>query len=326
MWSVMAFVPDLRASPKVKGAVRSNADLTLDYGVGSHLMKSPTGETVNANLSAISAGYGFIEGIGVEFLFGRDFDKRNPEEKAVLINESAMNLYGWQNAPLKAKYLSRDRQGSVSGEWNVVGVISDFKMGESYSMPKPLIIFLDDRDRPEMSILVNIEQQEPIAFAPTLGTIWEEHFNDYTFEFELLSDRLARLYTQEETFQELLSILSLLTIFITVLGVIGLISFTTEVRKKEIAIRKINGAMVENILAMISKQFAFLMTLALCLAIPVGYLLSNKWLENYSLHTELTILPLAITVLLCILFTIAAVFYQALKAAKSNPVKALRNE
>ncbi|MBO3698239.1 ABC transporter permease [Roseivirga sp. E12] len=324
--SAAAFLSELNELPQVKGVTKANFDLASGYGVGSHLMKSPKGEQVNANLAAISVGYGFVEALGAQFVVGRDFNENRPSEKGVLINQSAMDQYGWSDNPLKAKYLSRDRQGEVTGEWDVIGVVSDFKPGESYDMVSPLIIFLDARTTPGMRVLVNVDLQNPATFAPELGKLWERHFPDNIFEFQVLEDRLNRLYAKEETFQQLLTVLNLITVMITILGVVGLISFTTEVRKKEIAIRKISGARVETIMTLLSKQFLTLLVIAFAIAGPIGYYLSSNWLSNFSIHAKFTMLPVGFTFLICLLFTIMAISYHALRAANANPVKALRYE
>lgn len=324
--SVDAFLSELNEWPQIKGVAKTTFDLTSGYGVGSHLMKSPEGEEVNANLAAISVNYGFIKALGAQFIAGGDFNENKPSQRGVLINQSAMEEYGWNDNPLQAKYLSRDRQGNVSGEWDVIGVVSDFKPGASYDIVSPLIMFLDARTKPGMRILVNVNLQNPTVIAPELGKLWERHFPNDMFEFQVLEDRLNRLYAKEETFQELLAVLNLITVLITILGVVGLISFTTEVRKKEIAIRKISGARVETIMTLLSKQFLILLLVAFALAGPIGYYLSSNWLENFSIHVKLTMLPVGYTLLICLLFTIVAISYHALKAARENPVDAMRYE
>lgn len=324
--SVDAFLSELNEFPQVKGVTKTTFDLTSGYGVGSHLMKSPKGEQVNANLAAISVSYGFVEALGARFVAGGDFNEDKPSERAVLINQSAMDEYGWNDNPLQVKYLSRDRQGKVTNEWDVVGVVSDFKPGRSYDIVSPLIMFLDARTKPGMSVLVNVNLESPVAIAPELGELWERHFPNHMFEFQVVEDRLNRLYAKEETFQELLAVLNLITVLITILGVVGLISFTTEVRKKEIAIRKISGARVETIMTLLSKQFLILLLLAFALAGPIGYYLSSNWLADFSIHVKLTMLPVSFTFLICLLFTIGAISYHASRAAKENPVNALRYE
>ncbi len=324
--SVDAFLSELKEFPQVKGASKTTVDLTLGFGVGSYLMKSPKGEEVNANLAAISVGYGFAETLGIQYVAGGDFKEHKPSERGVIINQAAMNQYGWNDDPLKVKYLSRDRQGEVIDEWDVIGVVSDFKPGEAYNTINPLIIFLDDRSIPEMRVFVNLELESPETFAPELGKLWERHFPNQIFEFQVLEDRLNRLYAKEETFQELLAVLNLITVLITILGVIGLISFTTEVRKKEIAIRKISGAKVETIMNLLSRQFLVLLVMAFVIAGPIGYYMSSNWLSDFSIRTELTVLPIGLTFLICLLFTLAAIAYHALRAANANPVNALRYE
>lgn len=321
-----AFIQQVRNLPNVRQASKTTSDLSSYYGLGAQLMEDPDGLQVSTALAILSVGYNFVETIGAEFVEGRDFDSTNPEERAVLINQAAVEKYGWQGRALEAKYLGRDRQGNVSDKWKVVGVVSDFKLGESYEEAGPIIFYLNNRNIPEIRLMIGIEGQEAIASIPDIARIWERSFEGIPFEYELTEYKHNALYWQEETFMNLLTTLCGIIVFITALGIIGLISFTTELRKKEIALRKVCGARIQSILVILSRQFVALLVLALLIAVPLGYFISDQWLTNFSIHIPLSAWPFALAIPVCFLFTALALVYHALQAARSNPVDALRSE
>lgn len=321
-----AFIQRVNALPQVRAAAKTTADLSTYYAVGAQRMESPDGLAVNTNMFAIGIGYDFIEAIGARMVKGRDFDPKIAEEKSVLINEAAAKEYGWEGRELEAKYLGLDREGQVTGKWRVVGVVSDFKFGESYVERGPMIMFLDNRTLPESNLLIGIDAEHLQQAISEIEPIWNEMFEIFPFEVQYMEDKLNALYGREETFLNLLTIVCLIIMFITSLGIVGLISFTTELRKKEIALRKVVGASVKTILGLLSKQFVMLLLLASVIAIPLGYYITNRWLADFPLHVSFSVWPFLITIGSCLLFTALAVVYHALQAANTNPVESLRAE
>lgn len=326
MSNVDAFMQRINSLTAVRSSTKTTSDLSYYYGEGSQLMESPDGTQLTTNLGILSVGYDFIKTIGAEFIEGRDFDRTLEDEKSVLINQLAVEKYGWHDRALEVNYLGRDREGNVSGRWKVAGVVSNFKFGEASERAGPVIIYLDNRTIPESLLLVGIEGNAPFNVIPEIASIWEEYFDGQPFDFELIEDKLNVLYAKEEVFLDLLSILGLITAFITTLGIIGLISFSTEMRKKEIALRKICGAQIRSILILLSRQFAMLLTIGLIIGIPISFYITQSWLSNYSLQTDLNAWPYLISLPIALIFTASTLVYHSLRAAKANPIEALRRE
>lgn len=320
------FIQKVNALPQVRGAAKTRENLSTYYAVGAQRMENPDGVAVNTNMSAISIGYDFVATIGARIVKGRDFDPGMPEERSVLINEAAAKTYGWEGRELEAKYLGLDREGKVTGKWNVVGVMSDFKFGESYVERGPVIAYLDNRTRPGTILLIGMDAKYLQQNIAEIEPIWNEMFENFPFEVQYIEDKLNAIYYQEETFLHLLTTVCLIIVFITSLGVVGMISFTTELRKKEIALRKIVGASIETILRLLSKQMVMLLLLASLIAIPLSYYITDKWLDNFPLHVSFSIWPFLLTIGLCLVFTALAIVYHTLQAARTNPVESLRSE
>lgn len=326
MKNVDVFIRRVNELPHVRGAAKTLSDMSGYYPGGAQRMEDPDGLAVSTNMSAMTMGYDFINAIGASIVKGRGFDRTIPKERSVLINEAAVAAYGWEGRELEVKYLGLDRQGNVTGKWKVVGVVSDFKPGESYVEKGPMIFYLDDRTIPESNLLIGMDSEHMEATLLEIIPIWEELFDIFPFEIQLMKEKLDALYWREETFLNLLTIVSLIIVFITSLGIIGLISFTTEVRKKELALRKVVGASVKTIMSLLSRQFLILLFLASFIAVPLGYYVTDQWLMSFQLHINLSIWPFLLTLGCCLIFTVLALSYHAFQAARANPVEALRSE
>lgn len=326
MKNVDVFIRRVNELPHVRSAAKTLSDLSGYYPGGAQRMEGPDGLPVSTNMSAMSMGYDFINTIGARIVKGRDFDRTLPEEKSVLINETAAATYGWEGRELEVKYLGIGRDGNITGKWKVVGVVSDFKPGESYEEKGPMIFYLDNRTIPESNLLIGMDSEYMEATLLEIIPIWEELFDIFPFEIQLMKEKLDALYWREETFRNLLTTVCVIIVFITSLGIIGLISFTTEVRKKELALRKVVGASVQTIMRLLSRQFVSLLVVASFIAIPLGYYITDRWLTNFPLHINFTIWPFLLTLGSCLIFTVLALSYHAFQAARSNPIEALRSE
>ncbi len=324
--NVDAFIQEVNRLPDIRSSAKTTSDLSNYYGEGFQLMENPDGSRVTAALGILSVGYDFVETVGAYFVVGRDFDRTIENERSVLINQAAVEAYGWEGRELEVNFLGRDRQGNVSGRWKVVGVVSNFRFGKSYEEPGPIIFYLDNRTIPESNLLIGIERRDPLEVVPVIASIWDNHFAAHPFEFKLLSDKLDALYWREQTFLDLLIVLGGIIVFITILGIVGMISFSTATRKKEIALRKICGAKVRAILFLLSRQFATLLIVSTLIAVPIGFYITEAWLADYSLHIPLGIWPFIIAIPVSLVFTILALSYHSLKAARTNPVEAIRYE
>lgn len=326
MNNIDLFIQQVNALPHVRAAAKTKEDLSTYYAVGAQRMEGPDKLPVNTNMSAISVGYDFISTIGANIVKGRGFDRTVPDEKAVMINEAAAKEYGWEGRELEVNYLGTDREGKVTGKWKVVGVVSDFKFGESYVEKGPMIIYLDNRTIPESNLLIGVDSEHLEATLLEIIPIWEELFDVFPFEIQLMKEKLDALYWREETFLNLLTIVCAIVVFITSLGIVGLISFTTEMRRKEMALRKVVGASIKTIMSLLSGQFVILLFVASLVAVPLGYYITDQWLMNFPLHINFSILPFLLTMGCCLIFTLLALVYHTLQAARSNPIDALRAE
>ena len=145
-------------------------------------------------------------------------------------------------------------------------------------------------------------------------------------EYSFFNDNFNELYQSEIQSEKVFTIFAILAIIIACLGLFGLTAFTAEQRKKEIGIRKVLGATVTNIVAMLSKEFLILIVAANVIAWPVSYYLMNKWLDDFAYKTEIGIGVFLISGLAVLIIALITVSFQAIHAAVSNPVNSIRYE
>jgi len=267
----------------------------------------------------------FFKTIGAEIMAGRTFNHTIADyDGAVLINEAAMKKFGWERDPLNAKFIGWTPQ-DIS-KHDVIGVVKDFHLGVSYNVVQPMIIFASQSIGNESNLYVKIAGDNIKETLTTLESTWKEIFPDHKMEYSFVDQDLLALYNREDNFLALLLCLCIVTIVIASLGMIGLISYTTDLRRKEIAIRKVLGSSFRNIIAILTQKFVFMLVIANVLAIPATWYLVDLWLTNFDYRADMPLLAFAAPFVACILFTGLSIGFHTIRAALANPVDALKCE
>jgi putative ABC transport system permease protein len=262
----------------------------------------------------------FVKTLGLKVLEGRDIDfgRLASDSLSVLVNEAAIKEMKLKN-PI----------GSIlkwgSNTFTIVGVINDYINDSPYSPVTPLLIYpakewmlnMVVRTNPSLSIEHNLKQMEEIL----------KKFNPaYPFEYKFVDQQFAIKFKEQQQTAQLALIFSGLAIFISCLGLFGLASYIAELRTKEIGIRKVLGASVTGITAMLSRDFVKLVLIAILLASPIAWWTMNKWLEDFSYRIEIQWWIFAVAGITALTIAILTVSTQAIRAANTNPIKTLRDE
>jgi putative ABC transport system permease protein len=254
---------------------------------------------------------------------GRDFsiDRIYDTENVFLINEAAAKLYDWDD-PVEKELIWYDDELTRKGK--IIGVVEDFHFQSLHAAIEPLIMFVDPDDL--NYFLIRLDQggiRETISFLEEKFTMLDP---ENPFSYFFLEDDFGKLYVAEKRVQKVSGYFTLLAILISCIGLFGLSAYSAERRTKEIGIRKVNGASVFNIAGMLSFEYIRWILLAFMIAAPVGYLIMDNWLNNFAYqadHSAFVYLAAGITALLIGSLT---VIFQAVKAARKNPVETLRYE
>jgi putative ABC transport system permease protein len=173
---------------------------------------------------------------------------------------------------------------------------------------------------------LKVSGQDLDATVAAVEDAWKEVFPGNPYEFFFLDAFFGRQYLAEHRFGQVFGLFALLAVIVACLGLFGLAAFSAQQRTKEIGIRKVLGASVSGVVGLLSKEYAVLVLVANLLAWPVAYLVMHRWLQTFAYHIEPGVGTLAIAGIVTLLIACLTVSYNAFRAARTNPVEALRYE
>ena len=265
----------------------------------------------------------YAKSLRLKIVQGRDFSRdMKTDSDAVLLNQSAVKYMELKN-PI-GKFLTKDE--GMYQKLRIVGVVEDMVMQSPYAKVKQMIYAFDRRNAASYyNIRLNPEKSASESLS-LIEAIFKKHFPDIPYSYQFIDKEYEAKFADEEQLGNLAGIFTVLAIFISCLGLFGLASFVAEQRTKEIGIRKVLGATVTNLWAMLSKDFVLLVIIACLLSAPVAYYFMNGWLEKYTYRTELSWWVFVASGIGALAITLLTVSFQAIKAALLDPVKSLKTE
>jgi putative ABC transport system permease protein len=272
-----------------------------------------------------NADEGFIDVYELNLLAGKNFnDAAEQNYNDIMINESALNLLGFDN-PEEAVGNWIFRRGNDTTRYEITGVVADF---HNEGLQKPIYPIVWNNSYPRefgyFAIRVNTNNlQESVN---RLREIWNKHYTKDELDFAFADQQFNRQYESENRYSSFYLWLTLLSIFILTIGLYGLIVFYLGRRKKEISLRKVNGATIAQIVFLLNKDFLIWVGVAFLLAVPVGWYAINAWLRNFAYRTDMSWWVFLSAGLFVLILTILTVSWQSYKAASKNPVEELRYE
>lgn len=316
-----AFKQEVARLPGVVGVTASSylpttigASMTVEAWTGH-----PEGSGEGVEMYLTQADADFFGVYDMQVVAGRGFSPAFPADTAgaVVLNETAVAAFGWTPETAIGKTIEK------GGESTVVGVVQDFHMHSMHLPIAPLMVqpaetwinYLSIRVRPE-GLTATLE---------AIGQAWKAT-SAYPFEYAFLDERFDELYADDRRLGEGVITFTIVALFIACLGLFGLAAFTAERRTKEIGIRKALGASVADLVGLLSKDFFKLVAVAFVMAMPVAYLLMRRWLEGFTYRIELGPGLFLAAGVLAVAIALMSVVGQTLRAATTNPVKALRCE
>lgn len=256
---------------------------------------------------------------GIPVIAGRAFTQADTTAPVAMVNEQAAHDMGFLDA---SQALGQPVQ--LWGEqYTVSGIVKDY---HSQSLKSAIIphIYLFNGNFQTASI--RIDGSHTAETLQLIGQSWKASFPDNYFEYKFLSDDLKSFYADDSKLAGFLSLFSIISILIGCLGVYGLVSFLCMRKTKEIGIRKVLGARVTQILSLLTGEFLVLVGIAFVIAVPVAWLLMNRFLEDYTYRVPFSWWTFAATGAGVLLIAMITISYQAIKTALSNPARSLRTE
>jgi putative ABC transport system permease protein len=269
------------------------------------------------------ADYDYLETYKIKLAAGRDFsrDFETDKEEAFILNEAAVKSLGWnssEDAIGKTWNLGNRRKGKV------IGVTKDYHFNSLHQKISPLVIHLD----PDYFVYLSLRFTTG-SISETLSFIeeaWKELVPGEPFSYFFLNEDFDRQYRAEVQVQAIVSLFTIMGMVIACLGLFGLTSFSVEQRKKEIGIRKVLGLANHKIVYLLVKDFLILVLIANVVALPVGWLSMNKWLQNFAYRTNMSIWIFLLSGFAAFAIALLTVSFQTIRAATANPVDSLRYE
>lgn len=309
---------ELLGSGVVESVTKSNSSIT-DINSNNFLGWPGKPEDLRVIFTTIATEYDYTKTMGIKIIEGRDFSEDfKSDTAAILINKAALQLMNL-----------KDPIGTELDLWDskrkLIGVVDDVLMGSPYQPVKPMFVILDPGWIDAVTIRLK-KTGDLQASINAVKTIFEKYAPAYPFEYRFADVEFQKKFTTINLTSTLASLFASLTIIITGLGLFSLASFTAEQRTKEIGIRKVLGASVPSLVGMMSKDFSRLVIISFALSAPLAWWLLTKYLERYPIRTSIAWWIFPLTGLIALIFAVAIVSTQALRAARSNPVNSLRSE
>ncbi len=315
--SYESFLYQIKMIPGIENASTTRHDLTGGNGHTTRL--SWPGQTAGQSLNFVNLemGEGFIETVGIKLLEGRTFNKKlgNIRDE-IIFNETAIKLMGLENPIGKSVVLWGKKR-------RIIGVVKDFKAQSFYEPMEPTFIQAYPMVTKTMVKIRDGNEQETLA---QLQSVYEEFNPGFPFEYKFMEEDYQVWYQAEQRVASLSKLFTVVAIIITILGLFGLTAFTTQRRSKEIGIRKALGCSSLKIVMLLTSEYSKIVFLALIVALPIGYFISNQWLGRFAAGIELDTSYFVITALITFALTWLTSGYLTIKAAICNPVQSLKTE
>jgi len=270
----------------------------------------------------------FLEFYDIPLIAGENFPDYLGMEanEYYIINESALNKLGF-----KSPEDALDQPFKLIFQWpdifkggKIIGVSEDFNFYSMTEPIKPLVMF--QKHIWFWCFLVKVDAENFSKAVDYLNKTWEEIYPDYPLQFHFVDDLYAAVYQTEIVQVKVLGIFTLLTIILACLGLIGLVMHYTEIRTKEIGIRKVNGAGIFRILLLLNGEILVQILVALFLAIPITWYFINNWLQNYIYRIDINWSIFVLSGFIIIMLSLLSTSFQTFRAATKNPADSLRYE
>ncbi len=281
----------------------------------------PGGSLANRKLvhyNGVSPNY--LETVSTSLLAGRSLNDTDGNQ--ILVNKATIDAFG---IPLDQAVGSRlaDTSGDESDIYEIVGVTDDYHFGSLKEEIEPMLLY--NETQPDW-IILRAETQNLEPLLAQLEAAWKTVNPNTPFVYNFVDKEVEKLYSEEKRLSKISLVFTFLAILISCLGLFGLVSFVAEQKKKEIGIRKVLGASVENVVQLLTKDFVILVFIAFVIASPLAYFIMQNWLQDFPYRIKIQWWVFVIAGGAALLITVLTVSFQAIKAAIQNPVKSLKTE
>ena len=269
-------------------------------------------------VASMATDVDYTKTMGVKIMQGKDFSGVPADSANMIINEAAVKAMQLKN-PVGTQL----RYGS--NKYTVIGVTSNIVMESPFKAVDPMLVYFDPNNSNSINIRLKASVK-PQAALKSIETVFKKYNPAFPFDYKFVDQEFGRKFLTENLISRITNIFAGLAIFICCIGLAGLASFTIEKRIREIGIRKVMGATLQQLLLLISKDFLKLVLIAFVIATPIAWWFMHNWLEKYPDRINISIWLFGAVGFLILLLALVVVSLNTMKAAVANPIKSLRTE
>lgn len=325
---ILSFKNELKKLSAVKSVSGSSVVPGIEVGKFLTNRRTKAQNDEDRLFEMLRVDYDFINAYNLEIIEGRGFSKSYPSDiDKLVLTESAVRLFGFENNS-EAINSEIHLEGVDNKSYKVIGIVKDYHHQSVQIQYSPVILFMCN-EHPWISTnfySLKIFTGDIHKTIADIETVWNRFFGSSLMDYFFLDDFFNQQYNDDKQFGKLFAMFTSLAIFIACLGLWGLSLLVTRQRTKEIGIRKVHGAQVQSMVLLLAKDFLKLISIAICLGLPLSYLLINRWLDNYPFRISIEWVVFIIPVFLVILIAAITVGTQVVKTVNAHPMKSLRHE
>jgi putative ABC transport system permease protein len=313
---IETFKTELKRIPNVIGVAASSEIPMNGFTRNGYL---PQGYKSVILINVVDGDADFLKTYGIELIKGKSFGALTASDKqAYIINKALSDRLGWSD-PI-GKEINRN------GNHIVIGEVKNFNYSSLYYPIEPLIITSNPQNSSFDYISVKFGSGDLPKMMASIKNVWNVFVPMVPFEYNFIDKEFDKIYKADISFHESFKVFSWLAIFVALIGLLGLVSFSIELRRKEIGIRKVLGSSVPGILSLISMEYLKWVVTANFIGWPIGYFIMQRWLGNYAYKTSINLWAFIVSTAIVLLVALVTINLHAIKAATANPIKSLKYE
>lgn len=270
--------------------------------------------------------FGYLELLGIKLVAGRSFtENRVMEDHKVILNRTSAKRLGFEPEQIIGQSIFYEWHGEKSA-FEVIGVMEDYHQTSLKDNIKPLLFEVPQEADRYLFVIASVKTANFASTISAVEKVWKSAVNDTPFEYTFLDESIKKLYDEDRKVASIISTFTGIAMAICCLGLYGLSSFMAERRFKEIGIRKVMGASLQQIVGMMSQEFVKLVLIAFFIGAPLAWVAINRWLDGFAYQVPFNGWIFVYAGAAAMFVALATVSFESLKAASANPVQSLRNE
>jgi putative ABC transport system permease protein len=309
---------ELLREPSITGITAAGQDVLQDWSNTTQNDWPGKGPGRTLLMTTLQVERDFLSVMHIKLMEGKGFNGTPADSGYYFLNETAIREMGLKD-PIGKRFSLYNAKGIIAG------IVRDFHFKDMHQKIGPCVLFWW---KPQLvnQLYVRTTGAHTSDAIAAVKKIWKIYNPEYPFEYHFLDEANSKMYTTDQRTGSLFRVFAFIAIFISCLGLFGLMTYTAQLKTREIGIRKVLGATVSSLTGLLAKEFISLVLLAIVLATPVGWYFMDRWLQDFAYRISIGwwIFPLAGAIAL--LIAVLTISFQAIKAALANPVKNLRTE